>query len=557
MKTTILIHENEHWIYYPDTSDKIDHVSDTIADGCFFFDPVKCSSVTSVIPQPPTEEDPRAGHLMINLHLDADELDWFLDRPGRIKGLKEWLGNISKAEAKRYALDMPALPKKEIETKSIEFDAKTASLSPAEEAIVLQIMTAVIQSDNPDIFIIARHQRDDLIISVLKSLPKAFRKVEISMPWSSGMDAGRISITDEDKLPMLSKPMFVVTESSQKLASKFPEQFAIAEAFLSDTSLSYEKIEVSDIAKAIHLESKGLYEDAANVFKSEKFKGVWQKLHPHKVPQIKTGNAGNKPQSAQQKHYPAVKQARGAASAVQSENSVKKQAAGARFTDIILFAVETALLVIEFIYYSVTKEFFMDLFSLSFVLAFFAVFLSYLSEKYWTRDRLKAVLVNVGGHDHLNLEENQCDSDMIDLTKRFYQAEFGGPEVRFDGITLRVVIDKKLEPHDILAKVFLNDSRFVINGTVSVISGPVAENRDNEVIEHYDFTKVKNYTGSEEIKLYDNDLIYIKQNGKTVAAFRFLMVDDILSQPDKNRIRNKITVENQQPETSEEEQDEL
>ena len=99
MKTTIAIHENEQWNYYPVNS-KIEHISRTTAGECFFFDPFK-SSVTSVIPQRATAEDPRAGHLMISIKLDARELDWFLDRPSRIKGLKEWFKNVSKADAKR------------------------------------------------------------------------------------------------------------------------------------------------------------------------------------------------------------------------------------------------------------------------------------------------------------------------------------------------------------------------------------------------------------------------------------------------------------------------
>jgi len=227
MKTTILIHENENWTYYPDSSNKIEHVSRITAGECFFFDPVN-KSATSVVPQPATEEDPRAGHLNFSIKFDEDEVDWFLNRPSRIKGLKELLKSISKEDAKRYALEISALPKKEIEERAIEFDAKADSLNQAETVIALQMMTSIIQTVNPEIYVIARNKNDNLIISVLKFLPKALRKVEISMPWSSGLDLGRISITGEDELPVISRPMYVVTESSQKLISNFPEQFAAA-----------------------------------------------------------------------------------------------------------------------------------------------------------------------------------------------------------------------------------------------------------------------------------------------------------------------------------------
>jgi len=268
MKTTILIHENDEWSYFPKGSSKIDHISGTTKGECLFFDPVR-SSASSVIPQKATVDDPRAGDLIISLKFDANELNWFLDRPSRIKGLKEWLRNISRAEAKQYALEQSALPTKEIEEKALEFDAKAAQLNQAEKEIVLQFIASitVMHSTDPEIFVIARNQRDDLVIHALKSIPKTFRRVEISMPWAPGSDLGRISITDEDELPMLSRPMFLVPEAKEKLVSRFPEQFAVAKMFFEDERWAAENLEPSDVLN-----------------KSEKFKNIWRKFHPEKVP---------------------------------------------------------------------------------------------------------------------------------------------------------------------------------------------------------------------------------------------------------------------------------
>ena len=250
MKTTIHIHENEEWVYYPANSNKIEHVNRTTAGECFFFDTVELSA-SSVIPQPATPEDPRAGQLSICLKFDADEFDWFWDKPSRIKGLKEWLKKISKADAKRYALEISELPRKEIEEKTIEFDAKEESLNQAEKEVVLQFMAAIItiQTVNPKIFVIGKNQKDDLIINVLKFLPKEYRKVKIAMPWSSGLDLGKISITDEDKLPVISNPMYVITETSDTVKSKFPDQFDVAKMFYDNPGLAKD-LAVSDIPEA-------------------------------------------------------------------------------------------------------------------------------------------------------------------------------------------------------------------------------------------------------------------------------------------------------------------
>ena len=342
MKTTIAIHENEQWNYYPVNS-KIEHISRTTAGECFFFDPVK-SSVTSVIPQRATAEDPRAGHLMISIKLDARELDWFLDRPSRIKGLKEWFKNVSKADAKRYALELSVLPVKEIEEKAIEFDAKSAPLTLSEKNIALQFITSIIamHTINPEIFVIARNQKDDLIINVLKHLPKAFRKVEISMPWSSGLDLGRISITDEDELPAISRPMYAVSELSQKLISNFPEQFAVAKMFFDDSRWAVENLEPSDISN-----------------KSEKFKKIYERLRPHRPAQVKSNNNNNNKMAATQnkpcvsvpdhsvrdeKHLiDTIKKSAG--------KNVKSHAKDMKLRDIMMLVVDEILLAAAYIYY--------------------------------------------------------------------------------------------------------------------------------------------------------------------------------------------------------------
>ena len=100
------------------------------------------------------------------------------------------------------------------------------------------------------------------------------------------------------------------------------------------------------------------------------------------------------------------------------------------------------------------------IFSLSLIAALVAILLSLLSEKYWTKKRTTALLVNVGGPDFLNDEHNRCNCEPIDLTNKYYQAEFGGPETPYDGITVRAVIEG-MKPHEVRAKVFLSDSTFV------------------------------------------------------------------------------------------------
>lgn len=332
MKTKILIHENEHWVYYPSSADKIEHVTSATIGECFFFDPI-LSCASSVIPQRATVEDPRAGHLIISLKFDDSELDWFLDKPSRIKGLKEWLKNISKADAKRYALEISELPAKEIETKAEEFDAKAVPLNQTEKEIVLQFITSivVVHSVNPESFAIARKQRDDLIIEVLKSLPKAFRKVEISMPWSSGLDLGRISTTDEDELPMISRPMFLVPDAAEKLTSRFQKQFDVAKMFFSDNRWAAENIEPSDVLN-----------------KSEKFKNIWRKLHPEKV---QTAPQNNSRISVPQRSAKDVKNTTGAIPKKNSEKNEKSQSANLKYADIILLIVDEILLVGNYVCY--------------------------------------------------------------------------------------------------------------------------------------------------------------------------------------------------------------
>ena len=333
MKTTILIHENEEWVYFPSSSSKIDHISGTTKGECFFFDPIK-SSASAVIPQKATAEDPRAGDLIISLKFDARELDWFIDRPSRIKGLKEWLKKISKADAKLYATEKSALPAKEIEEKALEFDAKAMQLNQTEKEIVLQFMTSIIaiHSTDPEIFAIARNQRDDLIIDLLKSLPKAFRKIEISMPWSPGSDLGRISTTYAAELPMLSRPMFLVPDAAEKLISKFPEQFAAAKVLFGDNRWAAENIEPSDVLN-----------------KSEKFKNIWSKLHPEKM----TAGAQNKPRISPQSAKD-VKSTTGTTSATPKKSASKNttpQAKNTKIVNSILVIINEILLVTGFIYY--------------------------------------------------------------------------------------------------------------------------------------------------------------------------------------------------------------
>ena len=259
MKTIIYIHENEHWIYYPNNG-KIDHVNTGgVTKVCFFFDPIN-GTVTSVIPQVWTKEDPRAGNLYISLKFDERDLNWFLENPDRIKGLKEWLNNITKAKAKEYALDPSSeLPKTEIKEKATEFDNNN-QLDEAEKKIALQMMTAIIQTiinikkDNSPIFVVAKKQRDDLIIDVLNHLPKALRKVTVSMPWSAGMDLARITITDEDNLPNISSPRYVVSDATDALKTQYPTQFAVAKMFFEDERWTEDKsFEQEDVSVVCEL----------------------------------------------------------------------------------------------------------------------------------------------------------------------------------------------------------------------------------------------------------------------------------------------------------------
>lgn len=231
MKTTIAVHENNQWAYYPTNVNRIDRISIKTSGECFFFDPIN-DSVTAVIPQRATEDDPRAGHLYISLKFDVGELQCFLDDPLKIKGLKEWLKNISREQAKNYALaPSPELPIDKIEEKTKEIETDITSLN---DKIALQIMTAIIQNENPNILVMAKNQKDDLIIGVLKHLPKALRKITVSMPWSSGLDLAKVGITVENKFPTILSPIYVVSESSVDLEKRFPDQFAVAKMFFED-----------------------------------------------------------------------------------------------------------------------------------------------------------------------------------------------------------------------------------------------------------------------------------------------------------------------------------
>lgn len=296
MKIAILIHENDQWVSYPHDNSKIDHVSTTTSGECFFFDPVE-RSATSAMPQQATKDDPRAGNLYISFKFDENELNWFLNDLSCIKGFKEWMKNITKAKAKEYALEpLSKLPEAEIKGKAKEFDENSAPLNDAEKKIALQMMTAVIQTiiqnENPKIFVGAKGQRDDLVIAVLKSLPKALRKVTVSMPWSAGMDLARITITDEDKLPNISSPRYVVSESSDALMTQYPNRFAVAEMFFEDNcwaeDKSFEQEDVSVVCKFVELAEekerkliRGWYEswvksgrsqDLSEIVKKDRFK---------------------------------------------------------------------------------------------------------------------------------------------------------------------------------------------------------------------------------------------------------------------------------------------
>lgn len=188
------------------------------------------------------------------------------------------------------------------------------------------------------------------------------------------------------------------------------------------------------------------------------------------------------------------------------------------------------------------------IFSLSLIIALTAVLLSLLSEKYWTKEREKAVLINVGGADYFHDGNNRCNCETIDLTAKYYQAEFGGSGRPFDGITIRAVIEGQ-KPYEILAKVFLSDSRFVVNGNISIIH----RSRFDGKIFYYDAKKEKKYINAkEDIGLFDYDLIFIKDDKNSiVASFLFLLVESI---DDDKIYNNRIVVESQEPETAEVEQ---
>ena len=182
------------------------------------------------------------------------------------------------------------------------------------------------------------------------------------------------------------------------------------------------------------------------------------------------------------------------------------------------------------------------IFPLSLIAAIAALILSILSTKYWSKERERAVLINVGGSDYLDDENNRCNCEPIDLTNRYYQAEFGGPEKPFDGITVRAVIEG-LKPHEVLEKFFLNDSRFVITGNMSIIH----RSRSDGGNFYYDAEKEKKYADTkEDIRLFDYDLVFIKDDrNSTIASFVFLLVENI----DDEKIYNnkiKIVVENQE-----------
>lgn len=286
MKTTILVRENRQWSFYPNNPNQIENVRHSWLDRItadnavkknisesFFFDPIG-KSATAVIPQPATPEELR----VISLKFDENELDWFLDKPYRIKGLKEWLKNISNADAKRYALESLPMPKAEIEERAKEFDTKKETLNQKE--VALRFMTSILQKDNPEISVIAKNQKDDLIINVLKLLPKAFRKVEISMPWSSSLELGRINVDNETNgdtafgYPIFSlerrykeRKIYVLPESAGKLSAQYLNQFTVANMFYDIPGLAEDLVKESDIVKA-----SNFYKEVGN----EEFSAVYE-----------------------------------------------------------------------------------------------------------------------------------------------------------------------------------------------------------------------------------------------------------------------------------------
>ena|GEM_PF-4331678 len=181
-------------------------------------------------------------------------------------------------------------------------------------------------------------------------------------------------------------------------------------------------------------------------------------------------------------------------------------------------------------------------FSVSLCFALAALLLSRLYEKYWIKERGTAVLVNVGGSDYLNDGNNHCNCETIDLTGKYYQVEFGGPEKIFDGITVRAVIEG-LRPYEIRAKVFLNDGNFVINGNISIIHRTRFDKEHSAI--YYDENSKINHTDTQtDVQLFDYDLIFIKGgDDSTIASFVFLRVADI--KDDKIHSLGKIIVENQ------------
>ena len=172
--------------------------------------------------------------LSCHLEFDEKELNWFLDNPSRIKGLKDWLENISKEKAKRYALEPSSeLPRAEIEEKTREVEKNAAPLNDAEKKIALQMMTtAVIKKDGceykesngcRETNYYHDGKFDSIISVVLKSLPKALRKVNF---YCSSFNSIRFGVEWGSK--------YKISETSDELEKQYPVQFAVAKMFLED-----------------------------------------------------------------------------------------------------------------------------------------------------------------------------------------------------------------------------------------------------------------------------------------------------------------------------------
>ena len=218
MKISICVFENGQRVYYPDNCDyQASRLFLLIDDSEFMFDLVRGEAISS-------RYCPDHSLLCCLIKFDEEELNWFLDNPSRIKGLWEWLENMSKEEAKECASEPSSeLPKAEIEEKAKEFDEKVNGnpLNDAEKKIALQMMTAVIK--DAEIFSKVEKQKVDLTISVvLKSLPKALRKVSL---FEAG---GYFFLTGG----MAAK--YEITETSDELEKQYPAQFAVAKMFLED-----------------------------------------------------------------------------------------------------------------------------------------------------------------------------------------------------------------------------------------------------------------------------------------------------------------------------------